>query len=147
MVLYANFVQLLRNGGWNFMSDSSEGRVTLVMNTKTGRYPVIIPVWEESKFIIAMMPFPRKVAPALRRKMAQFMSKSNFTIPLGGSEMDPEDGEMRFRNSIDVESLVMTTEFIDNFVRTFASFGSRCWRPAEMILEGRSVQEAYDAVT
>jgi hypothetical protein len=147
MALFANFVQLLRNGGWNFMSDSSEGRVTLVMSTESGRYPVIIKVREESKFIIAMMPFPRKVTPALRRKMAQFMSKSNFAMQLGGYEMDPNDGEMRYRNSIDVESLVMTTMFVNNFVRTFAIFGSRYWRPAEMILEGKSVQEAYDAVT
>jgi hypothetical protein len=147
MALFANFVQLLRNAGWNFMADSSEGRVTLVMSTDTGRYPVIIRVREESKFIVAIMPYPRKVEASTRRRMAQFMSKANFAMNLGGYEMDPEDGEMRFRNSIDVESLVMTAPFVDNFVRTFAIFGSRCWKAAEMILDGRSVQEAYDAVS
>jgi hypothetical protein len=79
--------------------------------------------------------------------MAQFMSKANFAMNLGGYEMDPDDGELRFRNSIDVESLSMTSKFVDNFVRTFGIFGSRCWKPVEMILNGRSVQEAYAAVT
>jgi hypothetical protein len=147
MALFNRFVRLLREADWKCATDAPEGRLILTVTASNGRHLISIQVREESQFIVALMPYARKAQYSVRRRMVQFMNKTNFALHLGGFEMDPDDGELRFRNSIDVESLALTREFVDNFVRTFAVLGARYRTAVEMILDGRSVQEAYDAVS
>jgi hypothetical protein len=79
--------------------------------------------------------------------MLQFVNEANLDFTLGGFDMDPEDGTIRYRNSLDVESLELSGEFVDSFVRTFAILGSRYRKPVKMILDGKPVEAAYRSLS
>jgi hypothetical protein len=57
--------------------------------------------------------------------------------------MDPESGKVRYRNSVDVESLQLTEIFINNFVRAIAVHGCRFWERVEMVMDGKPLDDVF----
>jgi hypothetical protein len=53
-----------------------------------------------------------------RAAMAQALSKANWTLPAGCFEMDPNDGELRFRSSMPTLDGSLTDEQIRSLVLT-----------------------------
>jgi hypothetical protein len=102
---------------------------------------------EDSKLVIVMMVYKQKVDPDNRDRMLVFMNKANLKFALGGFELDPDDGTIRDRNSLDVESLELSGEFVDNFVGKFAVLGSRYWKPVKMVLDGEPVDAALSTLS
>lgn len=47
-----------------------------------------------------------------RLAMAEFLTRANYGLVLGNFEMDMNDGEVRFKTSIDVEGATLTPELI-----------------------------------
>lgn len=58
---------------------------------------------EEREFCLVYSVLPEPVPVEKRADMAMFLVATNYDIGVGSFEMDPEDGEIRFRTSIDVE--------------------------------------------
>jgi hypothetical protein len=58
---------------------------------------------EEREFCLVYSVLPEPVPVEKRADMAMFLVATNYDIGVGSFEMDPEDGEVRFRTSIDVE--------------------------------------------
>jgi hypothetical protein len=143
MTLLLRWSQLLQDTAWAFELNPGLGRITLRVRAEDDIYPVDLRIQEDSKLVIAIMAYKQKVDPDNRDRMLVFMNKANFEFTLGGFEMDPDDGTIRYRNSLDVESLDLSGEFVDRFVRTFAVLGSRYWKPVKMILDGKPVEDAY----
>lgn len=58
---------------------------------------------EERHFCLVYSILPEVVPPKKRTQMALFLAETNYDLGIGSFEMDPEDGELRFRTSLDVE--------------------------------------------
>jgi hypothetical protein len=58
---------------------------------------------EERHFCLVYSVLAEAVPPKKRTRMSLFLAETNYDIGVGSFEMDPEDGEVRFRTSIDVE--------------------------------------------
>jgi hypothetical protein len=147
MAFLARWAQLLQENEWAFELMPLLGRITLRIRVDDDVYPVDLRIEEESKLVVAMMVYKQKVDPDNRDRMLEFVNKANLDFTLGGFEMDPEDGTIRYRNSLDVESLELSGEFVHSFVRTFAILGSRYWTPVKMILDGKPVEAAYRSLS
>ncbi len=63
----------------------------------------LVRVDEEKKFCLFYSIVPELVPEHKREEMAKFLIHLNYDIGIGNFEMDMEDGEVRFRTSIDVE--------------------------------------------
>ena len=64
--------------------------------------------------------------PADRRLVAaEFLTRANYALPLGNFEMDFEDGEVRFKNSIDFEGETLTDALIHNTLYPATSVATR----------------------
>lgn len=55
--------------------------------------------------------------PERRLALAEFLTRANFGLLMGNFEMDMDDGEVRFKTSIDVEGDRLTTALINQLVR------------------------------
>jgi len=55
---------------------------------------------------------PESVPEDRRLAMAEFLTRANYGLALGNFEMDMNDGELRFKTSIDVEGATLTPELI-----------------------------------
>lgn len=63
----------------------------------------LIRVDEENKFCMFYSVLPELVPENMRTEMAEQLIHLNYDLGVGSFEMDMEDGEVRFRTSIDVE--------------------------------------------
>lgn len=66
---------------------------------------------EEQQFIFYAYS-PEDVPEERRLLMAEFIARANHGLVLGNLELDFEDGEVRFKTSIDVEGADLTPELI-----------------------------------
>lgn len=55
--------------------------------------------------------------PERRLALAEFITRANFGMLIGNFEMDMDDGEIRFKTSIDVEGDQLTTALVNQLVR------------------------------
>ena len=66
---------------------------------------------------------PVKAPDELRPVVAEFLTRANYGMRIGNSEMDFGDGEVRFKSSLDFEKATLTHELIKNAI----SLLSRRW--------------------
>jgi hypothetical protein len=134
---------LLQETGWSFVLMEHASRIQLQV-PHNGRYhSVELQVREESQIILGMLAYKRKVDPENVDRMIHFMNKANFALLLGGFEMNPETGQVKYRNAVDVESLELTAVFVHNFLRSVAALGIKYADAVDAVLDGKSLKEAH----
>ncbi|WP_165394727.1 YbjN domain-containing protein [Methanofollis fontis] len=99
-------MKFFRDDDWKF--DKIEGKSSLKMgvNTDVGRYQLIAHANEKvSCLMIYCIPGTR--VPADKRgAIAEYLTRANYGLRIGNFEMDFDDGEIRYKTSIDVEGTV-----------------------------------------
>jgi hypothetical protein len=100
--LTAAVEDFLRDEGLKF--HRPKDNVFLVpVGTEEGRWQVIITVDEKRSFVVVMSTLPVSAPPDRRTDTAVLLNKINWKLGVGNFEMDPSDGEVRFRTSVDLE--------------------------------------------
>jgi hypothetical protein len=135
--------ELLQANRWSFILQEQASRIRLQIAHEGKTHSVEIQVREETQIILGMLTYKRKVDPENVERMISFMNKANFNLLIGGFEMNPETGEVKYRNAVDVESLELTQVFINNFLRSVAALGAQSCAAYEAVLDGKSLKEAY----
>jgi hypothetical protein len=59
---------------------------------------------------------PVKVPEEARMAAAEFITRANFGLCIGNFEMDLNDGEIRYKSSLDFEGTMLTPELIRNAI-------------------------------
>ncbi|MCL5996332.1 MAG: YbjN domain-containing protein [Chloroflexi bacterium] len=67
---------------------------------------------EEEQQLVFYSYCPETVPEDRRTAMAEFIARANYGLVLGNLELDFEDGELRFKTSIDVEGTELSPELI-----------------------------------
>jgi hypothetical protein len=140
--LLARVSELLQANRWSFVLQEQASRIRLQVSHEGRSHSVELQVREDSQVILGMLTYKRRADPESIDRMITFMNKANFDLLLGGFEMNPETGEVRYRNAVDVESLELTPVFMNNFLRSVAALGAQYCAAVEAILDGKSVKEA-----
>jgi hypothetical protein len=143
MSLIREVSDCLQQGSWSFVLQEAIGRIKLNISGEGISHSIELQVREDTKLIIGMLTYKRKCDANNRHRMVIFMNRQNFELSLGGFEMDPTSGKVRYRNSVDVESLQLTEVFVNNFVRAIAVHGCKFWDPIEMVMDGKPLVEIF----
>src|SRR5262249_47600370 len=98
---------------------------------------------------------PSNVPEEKRVEIAEFITRANYGLVIGNFEMDYNDGEVRYKTSVDVEGGELTPKMIENLMRAnlmtmdryFAGvmgvlYGDR--DPAEAIAEMEEMGHEHD---
>jgi hypothetical protein len=134
----------LRETRWSFAVQQGIGRITMKVSTNEGQtYSVHLSVRDEACLIIGLFLYPRRCEPEHFDRMLTFLSRQNFDLVIGGFEMDPENGSLKFRNSIDLQSVPINSELIDGFLKMLVSLGARYDAALSAVLDGKSLDTAY----
>ncbi len=56
--------------------------------------------------------FPSKIPHLLRPKMAEFITRANYGLIIGNFELDYNDGEVRFKTSLDVDTAPLSSALL-----------------------------------
>lgn len=77
-----------------------------------------------------------RIAEERRAEMGAFLHRANFGIVLGNFELDLDDGELRFKTSIDVEGDRLSDALLDHVIlANIAAFG-RYLPGVDAVLDG-----------
>jgi hypothetical protein len=97
--------------------------------------------------IVVLVCPPFRVRTAKYAEACKLVNAINYRTALGRLEIDPQDGEIRYQHSSDVEFCQPTPEFIRSMIR-FASGHLTHWMPAlaEVAMTARTAEEILAGV-
>lgn len=82
-----------------------------------GNYQCIIDINEENKIIVVYTIIGSLAIPERRNRIAKLLTKINFGLRIGNFEMDYEDGQIRYKTSVDYDGLKDYEDiFIENLI-------------------------------
>lgn len=93
---------LLQKSGWNF-EQVKENLFRAQIVQEVGEWRCLVQIDPENAFISVYSVIPDFVPEAYRATMLIAINTVNYDLAIGNFEMDTDDGELRFRTSVDVE--------------------------------------------
>ena len=121
--------------------------VNLPVEIENGKLNIFIHAHEDAArvFVYARpqdMLVPIERIPAV----AEFLTRANYGLPLGNWEIDMNDGEMNFKNSVDVSG----GELTEGMVKTLLVFAMECanrYLPGiRTVIDGSAAKTALEAI-
>lgn len=141
--LLKKWAALLQKRSWSFIVNEVKHFLMLNVSKDGVSHPVKVQFKEDASIVISTLSYKRKTPSDQRNHMINFLNHINLEVSIGGFEMDRHDGEVRFRHSVDVESIVLSDVFVHNFMNTVAMTGCKYYNAICSIMDGKT-QEAYN---
>ncbi|MFO0812943.1 MAG: YbjN domain-containing protein [Gemmatales bacterium] len=114
-------VDFLTDDGWKYTileEDQDLLALTLSFKGRSGSWQCFSIVDEEKHWLRFYSILPVHIPEDKRADIIEFMTRANYGLMLGNYEMDMNDGEVRFKTSIDAEGGELTKPMIDNLLRS-----------------------------
>ena len=116
--LFNQLLQFFEQDDRSFDRTQGETVLCLTHEGKNGSWSCYAVVAEEQRQILFYSVCPI-AAPAARRAAAmEFFTRANYGMPIGNFEIDLEDGEIRYKTTIDVKDGTFVAEFAKQPVYT-----------------------------
>lgn len=147
MVAYAALGEFLEADGWHpqAIAENFVYRSMFVGNNgEVTCFAQVRPDLEQFIFYVVM---PVRVPEAMRVLMAEFLVRANYGLRIGNFEMDFEDGEVRYKSSVDFEGISLSPVLIRNTMYPAVQTMDR-YLPGilSVVYGGRTPEEAIAAV-
>lgn len=101
--IYDAMVDFFKKDEWPAVPIEGQTAMTMNFQGQNGRWGCVGRVEEEKEIILFYSYCPMKAPEDKRPIMADFLTRANYGLYIGNFEMDYNDGEIRFKTSIDVE--------------------------------------------
>lgn len=79
-------------------------------------------------------------------KVADFITRANYGLPLGNFELDLNDGELNFKNTLAIEDGDLTEKMVNTLVTFSIECVNRYLPGIEAVLSGTSPKEAIERI-
>ena len=96
-------VQYFNDYNWPFSKIEGEAARQTAFQGKNGEWSCYVFTSEEQQHLAFYSIYPESVVEDRRMAVAEFITRVNYSLVIGNFELDFEDGEVRFKTSIDVE--------------------------------------------
>jgi hypothetical protein len=103
-------------GQWRFHEVPDKNALQLAVQGKSGRWECFAQAREAQYQFAFYSVCPTNIPEAHRRDVAEFLTRANYGMVIGNFEMDLNDGEVRFKTSIDVENDRLSQALINQLV-------------------------------
>lgn len=115
-LLFNLLVEFFEEDNWDFQWMAGMSVLTLHYNGASGKWVCYAQAREEQQQLVYYSVIPVNVPEAKRPLMAEFITRVNYGMVIGNFEMDYEDGEIRYKTSVDVEGTPVTLPLIRQLV-------------------------------
>jgi hypothetical protein len=126
--------------------DPSGSIVGLLSASEKGPWTVFIAMLEADDQVVVHSAFQPPVPEDRRDAIALFLTRVNYGILMGNFELDLDDGELRYKTSIDVRGAELTEELLDNIVVANVAMFDRYVPGIEAVVRGTDPADAVAAV-
>jgi hypothetical protein len=116
--IFGTVIQFLEEDGWPY--DQLEEKTVLRTGFRgdNGNWRCYAQIREEQEQFIFYSVLDTHVPEERRLAAAEFLTRANYGMIIGNFELDFEDGEVRFKTSIDVEGDRLTIALIKQMIYT-----------------------------
>ena len=101
--LFDILVDFLAEDGWSPEVVPGEAIVRLRARGESGEWDAFGQVREEDQQVIVYAECPVTAPSERRAEVMEFITRANFGLAIGNFELDLNDGEIRYRTSLDVK--------------------------------------------
>jgi hypothetical protein len=106
----------LKELDWPYtLLDSGRG-VRLALQTERGVLEGAVTLYDDRKFIVFSCRSPVRAPAEKQAAVSELLNRLNYALLIGNFEMDPRDGEIYTRTSVDVEFMDVHSKFIHNLI-------------------------------
>jgi hypothetical protein len=115
--LFSTLIDYMEEEEWKYEILEGETIIRFHFKGRAGRLLCYGEVDEEKCWVIFYSYMPVNSTPEKMTAVAEFLSRANRGMRIGNFELDYDDGEVRYKTSIDVEGGELTNKMIDNLLR------------------------------
>src|SRR5262245_1286024 len=102
--------------GWPAVFDTDLNRFVMLFQGTQAEWACFAYALEEDKQFVFYSVAPVLADEPHRPAVAEYLSRANYGLVLGNFELDFDDGDIRYKTSIDVEDAELTPELIRHVV-------------------------------
>jgi hypothetical protein len=96
-------LEFFRQDDWPIRPLEGQTSASVNFGGRNGQWTCYLRVIEDKYVVLFYSMCPVKAPPEKRPILADFLTRANYGLYLGNFEMDYNDGEVRFKTSLDVE--------------------------------------------
>ena len=116
--LYASMCRFFDEEEWPYLAIEGESAVKLSCTGNNGEWTCYSQIREEPARFLFYSVYNAKALEPRRAAVAEFITRVNYGMVLGNFEMDFTDGEIRYKTSAYLQSLVPAKDFYHTLVYT-----------------------------
>jgi hypothetical protein len=146
MRLFDQVVAYLRDREIQYVVDPNGLVVGFSGASETAAWNVYIATLEPERQVLVHSILEEHVPEDRRTDVALFLTRANFGIILGNFELDLDDGELRYKTSVDVDGDHLSEALLDNIVAGNVAMFSRYLAGIDAVIAGRDVADALALV-
>jgi hypothetical protein len=123
--ILSRLIDFMEEEEWKYEILEGENVLRFHFKGSAGRLLCYADVDEEKDWLIFYSYLPVNAPPEKMHEMAEFVTRANRGMRIGNFELDFEDGEIRYKTSIDIEGGELSNKMIDNLMRANLSTMNR----------------------
>jgi hypothetical protein len=101
---------------WRYQELKDQGILTVAFKGESGQWSCYAQAQDQRNLFVFYSISPTRPEPGKIAAMAEYLTRVNYNMALGNFEMDMEDGEIRFKTSIDVTGQELTVPLVRQMV-------------------------------
>lgn len=116
--IFEEMVKFFTSDDWSFVKLKGEPTLRLVFQGKNGKWDCYARARVEEQQFVFYSIGAVKVPKPKRRSVGEFITRANYGMIIGNFELNFDNGEIRYKTSIDVKGNVLTSETFKQLVYT-----------------------------
>lgn len=101
--VYNAIVEFFEKDDWKYEVAQADKLLRVTANGKNGQFHSFAQVYEDRHQFIFYTAMPSKATPERMQAVMEYITRANYGMVIGNFELDLNDGEVRYKTSIDVE--------------------------------------------
>ena len=132
---------------WSYDKHEEKPILKLGFSGNNGRWTCFAQVRELDEQFVFYSICPLSVPAPKRPVIAELLTRANYGLIIGNFEMDMDDGEIRYKSSLDLEGGELSSEMIKNAVYASVITLDRYLPAISAVLDGNaSAKQAIDEI-
>lgn len=141
--IYESVLAFLQEDQWRYEEIPGESAIRLSFTGQNARYDCFGRVNEAHEVFVFYSIIPVRVPETQRLLVAELLARINYGLNIGNFELDMNDGEIRYKTSIDVEGGDLTPRMVETLIAVNISTTDRYFPSfADVMYAGVAPMEA-----
>ena len=114
--LYDTTIQALMEAEYKFRTTDDASIIQMGFSLENGTYQLYMKIREDRRQVLLFGYLDSKVPPDKRGQVAEVLVRANYGLLIGNFELDMDNGDLRYKTSVDVDGGQLTPKMVQNLI-------------------------------